>query len=192
MGSGKELTPYLRGRIEGMKESGKTVRQIAEAVHLKVSTVKTTLRRLLLRSEGISRPRSGRPYITDARTNRRLLFIVKRNPDATYAKIREDLGVKVSDSTIYRILQNFHIEHWIKKKRPLLDADHAKARLKWCLAVKDWTWSQWFKVIFTDECSLKRGSGKLSRPKHGRQETNQANKEICIWHVTLMETSQSR
>jgi len=115
MGSGKELTPHLRGRILGMKESGKTDRQIAEAVHLKVSTVKPTLRCLILQPEGISQPRSGRPHITDARTNRRLLFIVKRNPDATYPKIREDLGVKLSDSTIYRILQNFHMEQWIKK-----------------------------------------------------------------------------
>jgi len=52
------------------------------------------------------------------------------------------------------------MEHWIKKKRPLLDTDHAEARLEWCVAVRNWTWKDWFNVIFTDECSLERGSGK--------------------------------
>ena len=55
------------------------------------------------------------------------------------------------------------MEHWIAKKRPILSKDHAKARLAWAEVRKNWTLDDWAKVIFTDECSIERGSGK--RPK---------------------------
>lgn len=147
-----ELTPFLRGRTEGLRESGRTLQQIAEAVQKPLNTVKTTLHYNKLRTNGISQPRSGQPLKTNARDRRRILFIIKRNPDATYAKIREETGIEISDSSLYRILQNFHMEHWIKKKRPLLDADHAKARVDCCLEVRKWTYNDWFRVISTDEC----------------------------------------
>ena len=158
---GKELTANQRGQIEGASEFGATQQQIATVLGHELSTVKTTLRKAPKRSNGKSQPRTGRPQATDARTRRRILFIIKRNPHATYAKIRKEIGLNLSNSTLYRILQN--IQHWIEKKRPLLEEDHAKARLKWCKATKNWTFKDWFRVIFTDECSLERGSGKRAK-----------------------------
>jgi len=61
MGRGKELTPHMRGQIEGMHKSGKTNSEIARALHQNVKMVASTLRLTPLRSDGISRPRPGQP-----------------------------------------------------------------------------------------------------------------------------------
>ena len=69
------------------------------------------------------------------------------------------------------------MEHWISKKRPILSEEHAKARLEWVEERRNWTYDDWAKVIFTDECSIERGSGK--RPTwiwcYKHQRLNPAN-----------------
>ena len=46
------------------------------------------------------------------------------------------------------------------KKRPLLTPEAAYKRLEWCTGYQDWTFEQWRKVIWPDECSVEKGSGK--------------------------------
>lgn len=90
------------------------------------------------------------------------------------------------------------MEHWIAKKRPILSEDHAKARLEWCLERKNWTFEQWAKVIFTDECSLERGSRKRPtwvwcykghRLDIANVDTYEKSKDlsIMIWAAILLE-----
>jgi len=49
------------------------------------------------------------------------------------------------------------------KKRPLLREEDAAKRLVWAKERKDWTVDEWKKVIWTDECSVERGTGKSRR-----------------------------
>jgi hypothetical protein len=51
------------------------------------------------------------------------------------------------------------ITNWLAKRRPQLSEEAARKRLAWALKHKDWTWDEWSKVIFSDECSLERGVG---------------------------------
>lgn len=154
---GKDLTPYERGQIKAHKLNGNTHVGIAKIMK---NTISAALKRDSVQFNGQSQPRSGAPLKTTARDRRRILHAVKKDPRISYARIRSENGLEVSDSTIYRVLQSFNIEHWIAKKRPFLSEDHAKARLLWCKERKNWTFEQWAKVIFTHECSLERGSGK--------------------------------
>lgn len=156
----EELTPYLRGKILTYKECGWTERQIASRLEISKSGVHRTIDSHRSRIDGHSLPRSGAPLKTTPQDRRRILRVVKKNPDVTYDKIRTETGISISNTLLHLILRSFHMDHWIKKKRTLLDEDSAKARLEWCLAHKDWTYDQWEKVIFSDECSLERGSGK--------------------------------
>ena len=45
------------------------------------------------------------------------------------------------------------------KKRPILNEELAKERLTWAIAHKDWDWEEWKTIIWSDECSVERGSG---------------------------------
>ena len=123
--TGYELSAYRRGQIVGQAKLGRTQAQIAEDLRVAIGTVATTIRRANTRTEGISQPRAGAPSKTNARDRRAIQRVVKKFPDASYAKIRSETSLNLSSSTIYRILTSLNMGHWIAKKRPVLDADHA-------------------------------------------------------------------
>ena len=49
-----------------------------------------------------------------------------------------------------------NIKKWLAKKRPKLKPEHAKARLQWALAHKDWTAEDFQRVIYSGECSVEQ------------------------------------
>ena len=53
-----------------------------------------------------------------------------------------------------------NIAHWRCKRRPHLTEKHVAARLAWCKERADWTGEEWGTVMWSDECSVERGSGK--------------------------------
>ena len=71
----------------------------------------------------------------------------------------DTLQLAVSRTTFYRTLKEHGIINWIAKKRPLLTEEHAAKRLAFALKYRDWTYEEWSRVIWSDECSITRGSG---------------------------------
>jgi len=59
-----------------------------------------------------------------------------------------------------RILDDYGITHWRAKKRPKLNKNIARLRLKWCRARQNWSWTDWSKLIFLDEMSYERGASQ--------------------------------
>jgi len=52
------------------------------------------------------------------------------------------------------------ITNWICKKRPLLTPEVASKRYAWALAHEGWGFDEWARVIWSDECSVERGTGR--------------------------------
>jgi hypothetical protein len=48
----------------------------------------------------------------------------------------------------------------LTKKRPKLTKEHAKLRLEWAKNHKYWTYTEWSKVIWSDESSIELGKGQ--------------------------------
>ncbi|TKA53783.1 hypothetical protein B0A49_12853 [Cryomyces minteri] len=71
-----------------------------------------------------------------------------------------DANVEISNETIRKILKKHYIFHWISKKRPFLTKQTAKVRLDWARVHVSWTEEQWKNIMWSDECSVERGSGK--------------------------------
>ena len=157
---GIELTPSKRNKLVGASLFGATPTQISRATKIPLSTVKDTLRLDPVRHKGHSQKRSGRPKEWDRAFERSLLRFVRRCPKATYKKIKDELHHTLSDRTIYQILKDRGILNWRAKKRPLLLREHAKARQQWCSARRQYEEAMWATFIFSDECSLERGSGR--------------------------------
>ena len=82
------------------------------------------------------------------------------NPRLTYTQLGTEAGVLYGRSTLYRTLKNYGLTNWLAKKRPLLTPKVAKKRWDWCVLHSEWTFEQWSKIIWSDECSVEKGSGK--------------------------------
>ena len=120
------------------------------------STVKNFLHRYYKRGTVENLPRTGRPEILTKRDKRTILRAVRKNRQYTREQVRRIYAPHVSLPTIDRMLREHNIKKWLAKKRPKLTADHAKARLQWALAHKDWTVEDFWRVIYSDECSVEK------------------------------------
>jgi transposase len=154
-----ELSPYLRGLIIGKYDAGVTITQISQILEIPSSTVFNTIQRNSKRNDGKSSSRSGRPKSYTERDKRHIIQLIKRDPFINYQDIRERTGLNISSTTFLTILKESGYGHWRAKKRPKLTKEHAKLRLEWAKNHKDWTYTEWSKVIWSDESSIELGKG---------------------------------
>lgn len=156
----KELTTYTRGLIIGKHESGVSMTHISQTLGIPLSTVSETIKRNPERINGESSPRSGRPKSYTERDRRHIIRIIRRDPFITYPALRLRAGLDISSTTFLKILKESGYGHWRAKKRPKLTEEHAKLRLEWAKKHKDWTFTEWAKVIWSDESSIEIGKGQ--------------------------------
>jgi len=159
-GPNAELTPYQRGIIYGQKLAGSSARTIAGLVNCSKSTIRSTLLKSTERNDGKSLHRSGRPKAYSKREERKIIRIIRTKPKLTYPQLKEEAGIDFSRRTLQRLLSVYNITKWRAAKRPLLTQEHADMRLKWAKEHGIWDLDKWKYIIWSDECSIVRGSGK--------------------------------
>ena len=155
-----QLSPYERGLLVGASALGATAVEVEKVSGVPESIVRTTLSRASERHNGETKPRSGRPGRLSIRDQRHIIRIARVQPTITYKNLQKEAGVVCSRSTLYRCLKAYGLTNWLAKKRPLLTPEVAAKRLAWCQLRKDWTFDKWKQYIWSDECSVERGTGK--------------------------------
>ena len=155
----QELTPWQRSEIQTYRNVGLTNENIAQLTFCSPGTVATTLKLNTLRNDGKTRSRSGRPPALSRRNKRLILRIIRRNSKLTYAQLKIEANVDVHKNTLYRMLKEEGITNWLARKRPLITPEVAAKRLQWAKKHQNWSWEEWSKIIWSDECSLERGKG---------------------------------
>jgi len=156
----QELSTDARAFVVGAKALGGTTSEVAEAIGCHASTIRRTIQRLNTTETTQSRRRSGAPKKLSARDKRALLRIARASLEINYRDLQARAGTNVHPRTIQRLLKEYNITNWIAKKRPILAPIHAQQRLVFALAHQHWGYTEWSQVIWSDECSLERGSGK--------------------------------
>ncbi|GFX71608.1 transposable element Tcb1 transposase [Trichonephila clavipes] len=152
MAQRKHLEDFLRGRIIGRLECGRT--------QLEVSEEQSVISRLWKRFQddgNVSRCYStGHPELQrQMRTGIYLAVTAKRNRRSTASDLSRQLfsatGTTVSRQTVYRRLGHIYLY----ARRPVrcvsLTATHWRLRLTWSREHALWTPQQWYYVIFSDE-----------------------------------------
>ena len=124
-----ELSPYERGRIIGAKIAGMTPRQIELTMKHSRGAVRGTIALEILRTNGNSLPRPGRPKLYHPRDQRAMLRNIRSYPKLTFQQRREDTGLTMSNTYIKKIASENGLHHWRAKKRPELTAKVAALRL---------------------------------------------------------------
>jgi len=158
-----ELTSNWRSHIVGRACGGQSPKAIAEDLQIPLSTIYSTVSRNETCFDNESLHRSGRSNIVSDSLRRRLLREVRVNPKIQYRELRLNLGLHgkaVSKSSLYHILKDEGIINWLAKKRPQLTPEVAAKRLQFAKDHEHWGPNEWKVFLWSDECSVERGSGK--------------------------------
>ncbi|GFT14366.1 HTH_Tnp_Tc3_2 domain-containing protein [Trichonephila clavipes] len=157
MAQRKHLDDFLRGRIIGRLECGRTQLEVSEELGIAQSVISRLWQRF--QDDGnMSRCYStGRPRVTTPNEGRYVYLAVtaKRNRRSTASDLSRQLssatGTTDSRQIVYRRLGHIGLY----ARRPVrcvpLTATHCRLRLTWSREHALWTPQQWSCVIFSDE-----------------------------------------
>lgn len=155
----KQLKPNERGEIIGALKMGHTPVQVAKGLKRPRGTVRSTLQRHSQRKNEETIPRGGRPREYTDRDVRRLVQHIRKFPMETWQQVKDALHYPWHKNTLRKMLEPSGITNWRARSRPELTEVHARLRLTWAVARKDWTLAQWRQYMWSDECSAERGKG---------------------------------
>ncbi|GFY36130.1 HTH_Tnp_Tc3_2 domain-containing protein [Trichonephila clavipes] len=155
MAQRKHLDDFLRGRIIGRLEYGRTQLKVSEELGISQSVISRLWQRFqedgnVSRCYSTDRPRDTRPN-----EDWHLAVTAKRNRQRKASDLSRQLssatGTTISRQTVYRRLG--HID--LYARRPVrcvpLTATHCRLRLTWSREHALWTPQQWSCVMFSDE-----------------------------------------
>lgn len=127
-----ELSPECRAAVLGSISAGQSPTAVAQSFKISRMTVYRTIKRFQQRNDFKSRPRTGRPRSLGTREERYIARIIRRFPKISWRALVHTDGIRVSRSTIQRILRRKGLRKWLSKCRPKLTPIQAKARLEFC------------------------------------------------------------
>lgn len=95
-------------------------------------------------------------------TQRRKRLILRATLDSfhrrlTLSEIADLEGIRASSRALSRAFEREGYGRRVALKKPFLKPKHIADRLTWAKAHRHWTWREWKRMIWTDECSFKIG-----------------------------------
>ncbi|GFX39022.1 transposable element Tcb1 transposase [Trichonephila clavipes] len=148
------LDDFIRGRMIGKLEEGRTVTSVAAEFGINQSVVSRAWKAFQTTGTAVTKVGGGRPRTT-AGNDRYIILQVKRGRRQSASVIAQQLstatGRQVSRFTVARRLHKGGLFARRPERCLLLKVDHRRHRLQWCREHKNWTTDQWSRVLFTDE-----------------------------------------
>jgi transposase len=149
-----ELSPLARAGIIAKHEAGCTHKEIAQEFSCAKRTVIRTINRWKNHNTVTSLPRSGRPEVLNRAQKRAVVRFTRRLPKVEYIDLQKETETKhVSRATLYRLLKKHSITKYRAKRRPKLDRDHTKLRLRFSRKHRNFNFRRQ-TVKFSDKYSI--------------------------------------
>jgi len=144
--------------IEAYRNTGCTMSQIAHAMNLKTSTVKSFLQRLKKLGSWENIRHVGRPRKTSISDDRFLARKAQILSNIPLKQLCAEANTSLSVCTIRRRLAENNIHKWRATRRPRLNKGHVAKRLQWAKEHLRWTEEEWRKIGWSDECSVEKSA----------------------------------
>ena len=171
-----------RGKVVALSEEGYSQREIAARVGCSQRSVSGILKKHEETGSVRDKRIPGRLRKTTSREDSILVRKSKADRFKTAPQLKAEMnleyGVQVSTSTAQRRLREAGLFGRKPRRKPRLTPAHKRARLDFAREHKDWTMSQWEKVIFSDESRflLHRSDGRV----YVRRMLGEEFKETCV------------
>ena len=160
MSRGSNLTPDMRRKVIALRKKGKTLIQISDALDIPKTTVLRTLNNYKQTKSVLEKQRSGRPRKTSDSFDRIIHRMSEKDRRKTASDISRQLsietGTRLSRHTVSRRLVEFGLCARIARKKPFINPNNRKRRLKFAKEHRHWTAEDWAKVQFSDESKFNR------------------------------------
>lgn len=146
-----------------MLASGQSVAAVARAFGCHRNTISNLQRRFQTTGDIVDRPRSGRPKVTTARTDRFITLTHLRRRFKTAASTAREHGI--SSQTVLNRLRK--VRNPIRPRRPyigqIINNRNRNARMQWARRHSRWRRAQWANVLFSDQSrlNLSHADGRL-------------------------------
>ena len=157
MGKLKEISQDLRKTVVNLHKSGSSLRAIYKRLKIPRSSVQTILDKYKHHGTMQSSYRSRGRRVLSPRDERTLVRKVQINPRTTakdLVKMLEEIGTKVSISTVKRVLYRHNLKGRSARKKPLLQNCHKKARSRFATAHGEKYHTFWRNVLWSDETKI--------------------------------------
>lgn len=155
MGKKKEIDESTRSVIIYLHKKGLSQRKIAEECHVSRGAVENAIRISEETGGFKTRKRTGRPRVTTKREDSVIVRTALRNRRLTATQItamtNETRSSPISRKTINNRLHKAGLRGRVAMRKPLLRPQNKVKRLEWAKKHENWTYSQWKKVLWSDE-----------------------------------------
>lgn len=172
--TGKYLTDYEKGKIQGMKDCGIGVTQIALTMKRNIRTIMRLLKKARDLSPGhcpAVKPKTGRPRKVNAHGLLVMKKAFQKSPRKTLKHLKLDHPQLFGDVKVRTLnlacTRDLNMRARVAKKKPLLTATHKRKRLEFARKYRNWKTEQWKKVLWSDESTFRVNSEsqkKVRRP----------------------------
>ena len=180
MAPGVQYSPEKRAAIVALRGAGFSLREIVRLQAVSLSVVHKTLQRYQETGGYCDRPRAGAPRKTTPGEDRFIISTSKRNRFLSARDIRAELlqsrSETISLTTIKHRLRGAGLRGRIASPKPL--PINRKKRIAWAKEHKDWTASDWKKVLFTDESKVEIFNAR--RRRHVRRRDGERMLPACV------------
>jgi transposase len=151
------ISSDIRSNIIALLQQGFSIRQVSKKCGVTKSTIQNVRRGLV---QNIILPNAGRPSKLSPQNKRfctRAITAGRLDTVKEVTKLLEtEMNVHVNEQTVRRALQEAGLKAMEKEKRLKLSPKNIKARLAFAKRHKDWTITDWKRIIWSDETKISR------------------------------------
>jgi transposase len=153
----KAISPLKREQAISLLQKGLSNRKVASITGLSQATISRIAQETEVDKENLN---GGHPSKLSPADQRRIMHKITSGQldnavQATHY-INSINKYDVSPSTVRRTLKQHGFKAVVKAKRPMLKAQHRKARLNFALKYQNWTVDDWKLVLWSDETKINR------------------------------------
>ena len=153
----RELTDFQKGQIVALSDDY-TQRQIGIRLDIPHETVSSFLRRFRERGSIENLPHPGASRRTSNTDDHYIIRVAESSTRIPLSQLRVDTNSSISEQTLRLRLRETGIGKYKPVERPFLSKKHAAMRLQWAKKHRHWTREQWERVLWSDECAVKKNS----------------------------------
>ncbi|KAI5453255.1 hypothetical protein NCC49_006278 [Naganishia albida] len=162
-------SPSKKGQLYGLYAAGTPIRELAREKDIPASSAYSIIKNIERNGTAQITWNTGNEHILSEADEERMIRHVRRCPKQTADQIADYM--KVSASTIRRILKAHGYRRLRCRCKPILSDRNVKDRLNWAAANENQDWTQ---VIFTDEAAFELGDDQ-AREMCWRQANDEYN-----------------